>query len=112
MPWPSASGSCCQAKISFALFRDCPGAAWIVKLLALPPSCQMTAPLWRSTLYVVHVLRASISRLLSVSRCTALMWNQSQGVLAEAGSGCSDCGEGAWSEAFHWKRTLAVGMSI
>ena len=59
------------------------------KLESLPPSCQMTMPVWRLTLYVVHVSRASISRLPSVSICTALTWNQSHGVLGDVGSGCS-----------------------
>ncbi len=49
----------------------------------------MMSPVIRLTLYVVHVSRPSIRRLPSVSRCTALMWNQSHGVLADAGSGCS-----------------------
>ena len=34
-------------------------------------------------------MRASMSRLWSHARCTALMWNQSHGVLGEAGSGVS-----------------------
>ena len=60
-----------------------------MKLLCLPPSCQMMAPVNRLTLKAVQVARESISRFPSVSRCTALMWNQSHGVLAEAGRGCS-----------------------
>ncbi len=92
--WPIASGSCCQAKISPALSRVWPGAARSVKLLALPPSCQMILPVKRLTLYVVQVSRASISRLPSVSMWTALMWNQSHGVLGEAGSALLALAEG------------------
>src|ERR1700733_10943644 len=109
---PTASGSCCQAKIVRASFRDWPGAACRRKLEALPPSCQMIWPVKRLTLYVVHVSRASISRLPSVSKWTALIWNQSHGVLADAGSGCSLWLYGTWSALFHWNRTLPVVMSI
>ena len=75
--------------MSPASFSDWPGAALSVKLESLPPSCQMMLPVRGSTSYVVQVSRASISRLPFVSSLTALMWNQSHGVLAEAGSGCS-----------------------
>ena len=40
------------------------------------------------------------------------MWNQSHGVLADAGSGCSLWPYGTWSALFHWNRTLPVAMSI
>src|SRR5579862_8511117 len=40
------------------------------------------------------------------------MWNQSQGVLGDDGSGCSDWLYGTWSALFHWKSTLPVAMSI
>jgi hypothetical protein len=58
------------------------------------------------------VSRASISRLPSVSSFTALTWNQSHGVLAEAGSGCSLWLKGTWSWLFHWNSTWPVAMSI
>jgi hypothetical protein len=48
--WPTSFGSCCQAKISPAVLRDCPGAASSVKLEALPPSRQMMFPARRLTL--------------------------------------------------------------
>lgn len=47
-----------------------------------------------------------------MSSLTALRWNQSHGVLAEAGTGCSLCAYGTWSALFHWNRTLPVRMSI
>ena len=47
-----------------------------------------------------------------MSSLTALMWNQSQGVLAEAGSGCSLWLNGTWSSLFHWNSTWPVAMSI
>ena len=56
--------------------------------------------------------RASISRLPWLSRCTALTWNQSHGVLADAGSGCSLALYGTWSALFHWNSTRPVRMSI
>jgi hypothetical protein len=49
----------------------------------------MILPVCRFTLYAVQVFRASISRLPSRARWTALTWNQSHGVLADVGSGCS-----------------------
>ncbi len=65
--------------------EDLAGAARRVKELCLPPSCHMIWPVCRSTLKTVHVFRELTSRLPSVSRWTALMWNQSQGVLGEGG---------------------------
>ena len=70
------------------------------------------APVRRSTLKAVHVARESINRFPSVSRCTALMWNQSHGVLAEPGNGCSLSLYGTWSALFHWNKTWPVAMSI
>ena len=86
-PPPMASGSCCQAKIFPSRSRAWPGAARRAKELCLPPSCHMTWPVRRSTLKTVQVFRELTSRLPSVSRWTALMWNQSQGVLGEDGRG-------------------------
>ena len=42
--------------------------------LLLPPSRHSTAPLRRSILYTVQVLRADTSRLPSVSTSTELTW--------------------------------------
>ena len=47
----------------------------------------MIWPVCRFTLKVVQVFLESTRRLPSVSRWTALMWNQSQGVLGEDGRG-------------------------
>ena len=86
---PRYSGSCCQLNSSLALSSDCPGPATGAKLDALPPSCHWIAPVARSTSYVVHVSRASISSVWFGPMWTALMWNESHGLLAELGSGCS-----------------------
>ena len=72
---PSASGSCWNAKISPALSSFWPGAASRANVLCLPPSCQIIAPVRRFTLEMVQVKRELISKLPSVSRWTALMWN-------------------------------------
>ena len=45
-----------------------------------------------------------------MSMCTALMWNQSHGVLGDAGSGCSLWLNGTCSSLFHWNSTLPVAM--
>ena len=52
--------------------------------------------------------RASMRKFPLVSTLTALRWNQSHGVDADAGSGCSLCAYGTWSALFHWKSTLPV----
>ena len=47
----------------------------------------MIWPLRRSTLKTVQAFLELTSRLPSLSKWAALMWNQSQGVLAEDGRG-------------------------
>ena len=47
-----------------------------------------------------------------MSTLTALRWNQSHGLDAVAGSGCSLCAYGTWLALFHWKSTLPVLMLI
>ena len=78
-----ASGSCCHAKISPALFRLCPGAAWTVKLLSLPGAPHDAA---RPRVDVIRrpCVACVDQQVSAVSRCTALMWDQSHGVLGEA----------------------------